>query len=70
MVAWAHNRGAQARSPDGPEPWGVGRLTAEAEARFDAGLGYCERFFMGEAEVQKALHKLTSILESEGSRVW
>lgn len=41
-------------------------MTAEAEARFREGLAYCERFFMGQAEAQKALYKLTAILESEG----
>ena len=46
--------------------WGVGRVTAEAEARFVAGVAYCERFFMGQAEAQKALFKLTAILEAEG----
>ena len=46
--------------------WGAGRVTAEAEARFVAGVAYCERFFMGQAEAQKALFKLTAILEAEG----
>jgi len=41
-------------------------MTAEAEARFVEGVAYCERFFMGQAEAQKALYKLTAILESEG----
>jgi len=50
----------------GTQNWGVGRVTAEAEARFVEGLAYCERFFMGQAEAQKALYKLTAILESEG----
>ncbi len=45
--------------------WGAGRVTAEAEARFVAGVAYCERFFMGQAEAQKALFKLTAILEAE-----
>ena len=30
------------------------------------GVEYCGRFFMGEAEAQKALYKLTAILEAEG----
>jgi hypothetical protein len=46
--------------------WGAGRLTAEEQARFVEGVAYCERFFMGQAEAQKALYKLTAILESEG----
>ena len=50
----------------GPRPWGAGRLPAEAEARFAQGTAYCARFFMGNAEVQLALNKLTAILEAEG----
>jgi len=50
----------------GTASWGAGRVTAEAEARFVEGVAYCERFFMGQAEAQKALFKLTAILESEG----
>lgn len=46
--------------------WGAGLLLPEAEARFIEGVEYCGRFFMGEAEAQKALYKLTSILEDEG----
>ena len=51
----------------GMADWGAGRVTAEAEARFVEGVAYCERFFMGQAEAQKALYKLTAILESEGT---
>ncbi|MDI7266988.1 MAG: hypothetical protein QME96_03215 [Myxococcota bacterium] len=50
----------------GPLTWGIGRLSPEAEARFLDGVAYCERFFMGEAEVQKATTRLTGILEAEG----
>ncbi|MFN7971360.1 MAG: hypothetical protein U0166_03280 [Acidobacteriota bacterium] len=46
--------------------WGSGPLPAEAEARFIAGVDYCGRFFMGQAEAQQALYKLTAILEAEG----
>lgn len=46
--------------------WGAGRLSAEAEARFVAGVDECGRFFMGQADAQRALYKLTAILESEG----
>lgn len=46
--------------------WGAGRLSPEAEARFVAGVEYCGRFFMGMADAQKALYKLTAILEEEG----
>lgn len=46
--------------------WGAGRLSREAEARFVDGVAYCERFFMGQAEAQQALYRLTAILETEG----
>jgi hypothetical protein len=47
--------------------WEAGRLSAEAEARFIEGVAYCGRFFVGTAEAQKALYRLTGILEAEGS---
>lgn len=47
------------------ETWGAGRLPPEAEARFADGVEYCGRFFMGMAEAQRALYKLTAILEAE-----
>lgn len=40
-------------------------MSAEAEARFVSGVEYCGRFFMGMADAQKALYKLTAILEAE-----
>ena len=46
--------------------WGAGRLPPEAEARFVEGVAYCDRFFMGESEAQRALYKLTDIFEAEG----
>jgi hypothetical protein len=46
--------------------WGAGRLPADAEARFNEGVAYCARFFMGQAEAQLALDKLTAILEADG----
>ena len=46
--------------------WGAGRLSPEAEARFIEGVAYCGRFFVGMAEAQKALYRLTAILEAEG----
>ncbi len=46
--------------------WGAGKLPPEAEARFAAGVEYCGRFFMGQSEAQRALYKLTAILEAEG----
>lgn len=51
--------------PAGALRWGAGRLAPEAEARFIEGVAYCERFFMGKAEAQKALFRLTDLLESE-----
>ncbi|HEX5042748.1 MAG TPA: hypothetical protein VFV75_07565 [Candidatus Polarisedimenticolaceae bacterium] len=56
--------GASNRSPS--MRWGVGTLSAEQQGRFLEGLAYCERFLMGQGEAQKALFKLTAILESEG----
>ena len=47
------------------QTWGAGPLSAEAEARFVAGVEYCGRFFMNQAEAQRALYKLTAILEAE-----
>ena len=49
----------------GIAPWGAGRLSTEAEARFLQGTDYCGRFFMGEAEAQLALFRLTAILEAD-----
>jgi hypothetical protein len=46
--------------------WGAGRLPAEAEAKFREGVDYCGKFFMGQAEAQLALYRLTGILETEG----
>jgi hypothetical protein len=46
--------------------WGAGRLSPEAEARFIEGVEYCGRFFVGMAEAQRALYRLTAILEEEG----
>jgi hypothetical protein len=48
------------------ETWGAGRMAPEAEARFIAGVEQCGRFFMDQADAQKALYKLTAILEAEG----
>ena len=48
------------------KPWGAGRLAPQAEARFEQGVAYCGRFFLGIAEAQVALLRLTSILEADG----
>lgn len=47
-------------------PWGAAPLSAEAEARFIAGVEYCGRFFVGESEAHKALYKLTALLDTDG----
>lgn len=52
-------------STDSGRNWGGGRLSREAEARFIEGVEYCGRFFKGQSEAQKALYRLTGILESE-----
>jgi hypothetical protein len=46
--------------------WGAGNLSPDAEARFLRGAEYCGKFFMGQADAQLALFKLTGILEAEG----
>src|SRR5688572_5919152 len=47
-------------------PWGAGRLSPQAEARFIENVDDCGRFFMGQSDVQQALYRLTAILEAEG----
>jgi len=49
-----------------PDSWGAGQLEAADEKRFIEGMAYCERFFMGQAEAQRALFKLTALLEADG----
>src|SRR5262249_3290276 len=46
--------------------WGAGWRSSEDEARLARSLDYCWRVFVGEAEVQRAVTKLVSILESAG----
>jgi hypothetical protein len=41
-------------------------LSPEAERRFADGVDYCGRFFMGQAEAQLALYRLTALLEADG----
>ncbi|MBI4951145.1 MAG: hypothetical protein HY908_03865 [Myxococcales bacterium] len=56
-------------TPPDPTPsrtWGAGWRTPEAEARLSQSVDYCWRFFVAEAEVQRAVRKLVAILESEG----
>ena len=47
------------------ETWGAGPLSPAAEARFIGGVDYCSRFFMDQADAQKALYRLAAILEAE-----
>jgi hypothetical protein len=42
-------------------PWGAGRLSPQAEARFIENVDACGRFFMGQSDVQQALYRLTAI---------
>jgi hypothetical protein len=42
------------------------RLDPELEARFHAGVEEAERFFRGESNVQRALHKVSRLLEGDG----
>ena len=42
------------------------RLEPDLEARLDAGIEEAERFFVGEARVQRALDKVTRLLEEDG----
>jgi hypothetical protein len=42
------------------------RLSHAAEERFWSGVETAEKFFMGQAEVQKALHKLVTLLHEQG----
>lgn len=46
--------------------WGAGPLSPESEAKFARGVEDCGKFFMGQAEAQLALYRLTAILEEEG----
>jgi hypothetical protein len=49
----------------GNSTWGIGWRSLEDSARIAANVDSCWRFFMGEAEAQKALRKLVGILEGE-----
>jgi hypothetical protein len=42
------------------------RLDPEQEARFEAGIEEAEKFFRGESRVQRALHKVTRLLDEDG----
>ncbi|HEY3236280.1 MAG TPA: hypothetical protein VGJ84_16300 [Polyangiaceae bacterium] len=46
--------------------WGASWRSPEASVELAESVDYCWRFFMGEAEAQKAVRKLVSILEKEG----
>ena len=45
--------------------WGAGEMSSTSETRMIAGIDYCGRFGMGQAEAHKALYRLTAILEAE-----
>jgi hypothetical protein len=45
--------------------WGAGQRSEEEASRLAESTDACWRFFVGEAEAQKAVRKLVSILESE-----
>jgi hypothetical protein len=66
MLDWSAMRLARSPEPKPARSWGAGRLAPEAEERFAEGAAYCGRFFMGNAEAQLALYRLTDILEAEG----
>jgi hypothetical protein len=46
--------------------WGAAWRSPEASARLAANVDYCWRFFVGEAEAQRAAEKIVGILEAEG----
>lgn len=46
--------------------WGAGWRSPEASARTIEILHYCWRFFVGEAEAQRAARKIVGILQAEG----
>ena len=48
------------------DSWGAGWRSPEADARLRENLDYCWRFFVGQAEAQKACTRLVAILEAEG----
>jgi len=46
--------------------WGAALRSKEDSERLEANVDYCWRFFVGQAEAQKAAQKLVPILEAEG----
>jgi hypothetical protein len=50
-----------------PATWGAGWRSEADEIRATESVEYCWRFFLGEAEAQKAVRKLVDILEAEGT---
>ena len=46
--------------------WGAGWRSEEDARRLSEGVEYCWRFFVGQAEAQRAAEKLVEILEREG----
>jgi hypothetical protein len=45
--------------------WGAGWRSPEDSAKLSRNVDYCWRFFVGEADVQKAAQKIVAILEAE-----
>lgn len=52
--------------PRSREPGELPRLSPEQEARVWAGAEYATRFFMGDADVQRALHAIAQLLNEDG----
>jgi hypothetical protein len=48
------------------QSWGAGTRSPDAAVRLSESVAYCWRFFVGDAEAQKAATKLVAILEAEG----
>lgn len=59
-------RFATSGEPRSSEPGELPRLSAEQEARVWAGAEYATRFFMGDADVQRALHAIAQLLNEDG----
>ncbi len=65
-----HPKSALPFSPmnlNGAPAWGASFRSAKDSAALAENVDYCWRFFVGEAEAQKAARKLVAILEAEGT---
>ena len=54
------------REPARELDWGARWRTPEEETRLEESVDYCWRFFVGQADAQRACAKLVRILEAEG----